>query len=172
MLNLSNLGIKQEQNLLDGLDLELALQAATKRPFPSATESDNSSKRVKSENDAIANDNTFENNQSTEQSLEDGLALLVQNALSNVGDLMDQFNQNGDETHATIDDPMEVDTAPIPEETPSLPLFDFQSDPQKYLRTASRNALGNLVGLHPGAAAIALTVATGHLSTAHILPTV
>ncbi|KAH6885884.1 telomere repeat binding factor-domain-containing protein [Thelonectria olida] len=137
-------GIKQEQNLLDGLDLELALQAATKRPFPSATETDNSSKRVKSENDAVANHNTFENNESTEQSLEDGLALLVQNALSNVGDLMDQFNQNGDETHATVGDPMDVDTAPIPEEPHPLPLFDFQSDPQKYLRTASRNALGNL----------------------------
>lgn len=147
MLTLAGLGIKQEHNLLDGLNLELALQAATKRPLSSTTELDGASKRVKSESDTLVNENTFEHNQSTEQSLEDGLALLVQNALSNVGDMMDQFNDG--EAHATVDDPMEVDNAPVPEESAPLPLPDFQSDPQKYLRTASRNALGNLVGLHP-----------------------
>lgn len=135
-------GIKQEPNILDGLDLELALQAATKRPFEDMTNGDDPSKRVKTE-DETTHDNEFEDDHGAEESLEDGLALLVQNALSNVGDLVNQFTQDADMAHATPD-PMDVDSVPVPDDTLPQISVTFLSDPQKYLRNASRNALGNL----------------------------
>ncbi|KPM40368.1 hypothetical protein AK830_g6195 [Neonectria ditissima] len=141
---MSPTGIKQEPNILDGLDLELALQAATKRPFEdlALTNGHDPSKRVKSENDAT-HDDDFDDDHGAEESLEDGLALLVQNALSNVGDLVSQFTQDVDIPH-TNTDPMDVDSIPVPEDSiPPAPV-SFISDPQKYLRNASRNALGNL----------------------------
>ncbi|KAK7419152.1 TTAGGG repeat binding factor [Neonectria punicea] len=141
---MSPTGIKQEPNILDGLDLELALQAATKRPFEdlALTNGHDPSKRVKSENDAT-HDSEFDNDHGAEESLEDGLALLVQNALSNVGDLVSQFTQDADIPHTTTDH-MDVDSIPVPEESLPPPPVSFISDPQKYLRNASRNALGNL----------------------------
>ncbi|KAF7541342.1 hypothetical protein G7Z17_g11989 [Cylindrodendrum hubeiense] len=141
-LAMSPTGIKQEPNILDGLDLELALQAATKRPFDDMMNGDDPSKRVKTEIDTT-HDNEFDNDHGAEESLEDGLALLVQNALSNVGDLVNQFTQDADMPHTTSD-PMDVDSVPIPDDSlPPIPVT-FLSDPQNYLRNASRNALGNL----------------------------
>ncbi|KAH7153221.1 telomere repeat binding factor-domain-containing protein [Dactylonectria macrodidyma] len=139
---MSPTGIKQEPNILDGLDLELALQAATKRPFEALTNGDDPSKRVKTEPETL-HDNEFENDHGAEESLEDGLALLVQNALSNVGDLVDQFNQDADMPHTTSDS-MDIDSVPVPDDPLSPVAVSFLDDPQKYLRNASRNALGNL----------------------------
>lgn len=169
-LTRSDLGIKQEPNILDGLDLELALQAATKRPFEDMTNGDDPSKRVKTE-DETTHDNDFENDHGAEESLEDGLALLVQNALSNVGDLVNQFTQDADMAHTTSD-PMDVDSVPGPDD--SLPPISvtFLSDPQKYLRNASRNALGNLVGWNHLATTTSerLPRRTGHLDYPRLLP--
>ncbi|RSM02130.1 hypothetical protein CEP52_008157 [Fusarium oligoseptatum] len=139
---MSPTGIKQETNILDGLDLDSMLQAATKRPFDGNTNGDESSKRVKTETEP-AHDNAFEPDPGAEESLEDGLALLVQNALNNVGDLVSQFTQDANMAQAT-NDPMDVDPTPIPEASLPPPPVTFLSDPQKYLRKASRHALGNM----------------------------
>ncbi|RSL40854.1 hypothetical protein CEP53_013119 [Fusarium sp. AF-6] len=139
---MSPTGIKQETNILDGLDLDSMLQAATKRPFDGNTNGDESSKRVKTEAEP-AHDNAFEPDPGAEESLEDGLALLVQNALNNVGDLVSQFTQDANMAQTT-NDPMDVDPAPIPEASLPPPPVTFLSDPQKYLRKASRHALGNM----------------------------
>jgi hypothetical protein len=144
MLTAVPVGIKQETNILDGLDLDSMLQAATKRPFDGNTNGDESSKRVKTETEP-AHDNAFEPDPGAEESLEDGLALLVQNALNNVGDLVSQFTQDANMAQTT-NDPMDVDPAPIPEASLPPPPVTFLSDPQKYLRKASRHALGNMVG--------------------------
>ncbi|KAF4452039.1 Telomeric DNA-binding factor trf1 [Fusarium austroafricanum] len=142
---MSPTGIKQEPNnehdILEGLglDLDSIMQAATKRPFEEDhSNGDDQSKRVKTETEP-APENTLELDQGAEESLEDGLALLVQNALSNVNDFV--FN--------TTSDPMDIDgitdhPLPPPPPPPSPPSVSFFSDPQKYLRKASRHALGNL----------------------------
>ncbi|KAF4979413.1 hypothetical protein FZEAL_4390 [Fusarium zealandicum] len=136
-------GIKQEPNILDGLDLDSMLQAATKRPFDdTANGDDDPSKRVKTETEH-AHNNTFETGHGDEESLEDGLALLVQNALNNVGDLVSQFTQDT-ELPQTTHDPMDIDTAPMSEPPLPPPTVTFSCDPQKYLRKASQHALGNM----------------------------
>ncbi|KAM0430485.1 hypothetical protein ACHAPT_005832 [Fusarium lateritium] len=141
---MSPTGIKQETNILDGLDLDSMLQAATKRPFDGNANADESSKRVKTET-GPAHDNAFQSDPNAEESLEDGLALLVQNALNNVGDLVSQFTQDANMAQTT-NDPMDVDPTPIPEASlpPPPPPVTFLSNPQKYLRKASRHALGNM----------------------------
>ncbi|KAF4973056.1 hypothetical protein FSARC_554 [Fusarium sarcochroum] len=143
---MSPTGIKQEPNheadILEGLglDLDSIMQAATKRPFEDHSNDDDPSKRVKTEPEPIQ-ENTLELDQGAEESLEDGLALLVQNALSNVNDFVSQFNPTSD--------PMDIDSA-LPDHSlpppppPSSPSVTFFSDPQKYLRNVSRHALGNL----------------------------
>ncbi|KAF9772655.1 hypothetical protein IL306_009611 [Fusarium sp. DS 682] len=144
MLTVVTSGIKQEppneSDILEGLgfDLDSIMQAATKRPFEDDSNGDDPSKRVKTEPEP-ASENTLDLDQGAEESLEDGLALLVQNALSNVNDFV--FN--------TTNDPMEIDgitdhPLPPPPPPPSPPSVSFFSDPQKYLRKASRHALGNL----------------------------
>jgi protein TBF1 len=146
MLTVVTLGIKQEPtneaDILEGLglDLDSIMQAATKRPFEDESNSDDPSKRVKTEAEPPSQ-NTLDLDQGAEESLEDGLALLVQNALSNVNDFV----------FSTSNDPMEIDgitdhPLPPPPPPPSPPSVSFFSDPQKYLRKASRHALGNLVG--------------------------
>ncbi|KAM5342970.1 hypothetical protein ACJ41O_013936 [Fusarium nematophilum] len=139
---MSPTGIKQEPSILDGLDLDSMLQPATKRPFQDTTNGDDPSKRVKTEIET-AHDNTFEPGPDAEGLLEDGLALLVQNALNNVGDLVSQFTQDAD-IPQTTNDPMDVNATPIPEPSLPPPPVTFLSDPQGYLRKASRHALGNL----------------------------
>lgn len=167
--------IKQEPNILDGLDLDAVLQAATKRPFED-TNGDDPSKRVKAETETTTNHNTtFDSQDGAEESLEDGLALLVQNALSNVGDLVSQFTQNSDMNHTT-DDPMDVDTAPPPEvDLPPVHVpipVSFFSDPQKHLRKLSRHALGNLVGRCDIQTSWPLMCWTGHFYPPHFFATV
>lgn len=107
-----------------------------KRPFEEVGESSRENnespeaKRVKTENEA------------QEESLEDGLALLVQNALSNVGDLVDQFNAESEipipTTDAANDDA--TTAAQIAE-----PLPTFISHPDKFISNATLHALGNIV---------------------------
>lgn len=111
-------------------------ELASKRPFEEdigATTETPEAKRAKTETET------------EEASLEDGLALLVQNALSNVGDLVDQFT-SGHETapEQPASDPMEVDTTiPLPE--PPAVRATFVSDPRKFIRDTNVHALGNLV---------------------------
>ncbi|KAF5004482.1 hypothetical protein FDECE_9025 [Fusarium decemcellulare] len=134
---MSDSGIKQEHNILDGLDLDSMLQAAVKRPHNDAPP-DSPSKRVKTENEAA-----HETDHGAEELLDGSLALLVESALNNVSELVSQFTQDADVSQA-MNDPMDIDTAPVPESSLPPPSVTFLSDPQKYLRRASRNALGNL----------------------------
>lgn len=145
MLTAVTVGIKQEPNhevdILEGLglDLDSIMQAATKRPFEDHSNGDDPNKRVKAEAEPV-HETTLELDQGAEESLEDGLALLVQNALSNANDFA-----------FSTDDPMEIDgitdhPLPPPPPPPSPPSITFFSDPQTYLRKASRHALGNMVG--------------------------
>ncbi|CAJ0552919.1 Ff.00g009970.m01.CDS01 [Fusarium sp. VM40] len=140
---MSPTGIKQEPNhevdILEGLglDLDSIMQAATKRPFEDHSNGDDPNKRVKAETEPV-HETTLELDQGAEESLEDGLALLVQNALSNANDFA-----------FSTDDPMEIDgitdhPLPPPPPPPSPPSITFFSDPQTYLRKASRHALGNM----------------------------
>jgi membrane-associated HD superfamily phosphohydrolase len=147
MLTAVIVGIKQEPSheadILEGLDLDLEsiMQAATKRPFEVEDQSneDDPNKRVKTETEPVQQ-NTLELDQGAEESLEDGLAMLVQNALNNANDFMfdpatDQMDIDGITDH------------PLPPPPPpSSPSVTFFSDPQKYLRKVSRHALGNMVG--------------------------
>ncbi|KAJ4134655.1 TTAGGG repeat binding factor [Fusarium equiseti] len=142
---MSPTGIKQEPSheadILEGLDLDLEsiMQAATKRPFEVEDQSneDDPNKRVKTETEHVQQ-NTLELDQGAEESLEDGLAMLVQNALNNANDFMfdpatDQMDIDGITDH------------PLPPPPPpSSPSVTFFSDPQKYLRKVSRHALGNM----------------------------
>ncbi|CCT61842.1 uncharacterized protein FFB20_03628 [Fusarium fujikuroi] len=141
---MSPTGIKKEPtneaDILEGLglDLDSIMQAATKRPFEDESNGDDPSKRVKTEAEPTS-ENALDLPQGAEEELEDGLALLVQNALSNVNDFV----------FGTSNDPMEIDgitdhNLPPPPPPPSPPPVSFFSDPQKYLRKASRHALGNL----------------------------
>ncbi|KAM3559805.1 hypothetical protein ARSEF4850_003961 [Beauveria asiatica] len=130
--------IKQEHDLagLEGLDFTLPPELTnSKRPHDAEGEphQDPESKRLKTEEDQAADQPEDDN------SLEDGLALLVQNALSNVGDLVPQFN-------ATIDshsgDPMDIDAAALLESITPPPTFF--ADPLKYVRNVQTHTLGNL----------------------------
>lgn len=145
MLTAVTVGIKQEPSheadILEGLDLDLEsiMQAATKRPFEDHSNDDDPNKRVKSEAEPVQQ-NTLELDQGAEESLEDGLALLVHNALNNANDFM--FDPTSDQMD--IDGITDHPLPPPP--PPSSPSVTFFSDPQKYLRKASRHALGNMVG--------------------------
>lgn len=133
--------IKQEHEPeptgLEGIDFSILAELASKRPFddvaPEDPEQEQSqeAKRLKTENPT------------EEESLEDGLALLVQNALSNVGDLVDQFNLENEAAQAAANDPMDVDDAQGTESRPAP--VAFLSEPEKYVRNANIPALGNLV---------------------------
>ncbi|GKU01783.1 hypothetical protein FLAG1_03890 [Fusarium langsethiae] len=140
---MSPTGIKQEPSheadILEGLDLDIEsiMQAATKRPFEDHSNDDDQNKRVKSEAEPVQQ-NTLELDQGAEESLEDGLALLVHNALNNANDFM--FDPTSDQMD--IDGITDHSLPPPP--PPSSPSVTFFSDPQKYLRKASRHALGNM----------------------------
>ncbi|KAG6079120.1 hypothetical protein E4U16_001246 [Claviceps sp. LM84 group G4] len=128
--------IKQEDEaaILGGLDFNFSPElASSKRPFDeiAATSETTEPKRAKS--DA----------QTQEASFEDGLALLVQNALSNVGEMVDRFTSGDDVLETSSSDPMQIDTTmPLPELTAPRP--KFAAEPLKYVRLANVHALGNL----------------------------
>ncbi|KAM0455840.1 hypothetical protein ACHAPV_002932 [Trichoderma viride] len=131
--------IKQEHEHeptgLEGLDFSILAELASKRPFEDVTqdsheEPEQEAKRPKTENPTTAE----------ESSLEDGLALLVQNALSNVGDLVSRFNVEPEEAHGS--DPLDVDDAHGTDARPAP--VSFLSEPEKYVRIANTHALGNL----------------------------
>lgn len=139
LTSLQGAGIKQEHDLsiLEGLNFTLPPELTNpKRPHEPEEESqhDAEAKRLKTEAAHGAH-------QEDDNSLEDGLAMLVQNALSNVDDLVGQFD-------APVDgqDPMDLDTAALLESVTPAPTFF--SDPLKYVRNIQTHTLGNLVGLH------------------------
>ncbi|XWW98510.1 hypothetical protein V2A60_006510 [Cordyceps javanica] len=132
------LGIKQEHDLsgLDGLVFSLPPELTNpKRSYEQEGESyqDSEAKRLKTEEAQAAQEPEDDN------SLEDGLALLVQNALSNVGDLVGDFDAPVD---GDTSDPMDIDTVALLESV--APQHTFFSDPQKYVRSLQSHTLGSL----------------------------
>lgn len=65
----------------------------------------------------------------------------MQNALSNVGDLVSRFNVEPEEAHGS--DPMDAHDAHGTDARPAP--VSFLSEPEKYVRIANTHALGNLV---------------------------
>lgn len=122
---------------LEGLDFTLPPEFTNpKRPHEQDGESHEvfDAKRTKTEAAQTAQQ------PEDDHSLEDGLALLVQNALSNVDDLVGQFDAPVD---GNISDPMDIDVAALLESVNPPPTFF--SDPLKYVRTVQTHTLGNLV---------------------------
>lgn len=132
--------IKQEHEHeptgLEGLDFSILAELASKRPFEDVTQDNHEEREQEAKRPKTENPTTEE-----ESSLEDGLALLVQNALSNVGDLVSRFNVEPEEAHGS--DPMDVDDAHGTDARPAP--VSFLSEPEKYVRIANTHALGNLV---------------------------
>lgn len=118
---------------LEGIDFSLPPELSSKRPLeeePVPSTENPDAKRLKAET------------HQAEDSLEDGLALLVQNALSNVGDLVDQFGPPPDEPPNT-EDVMDLDAVSaldLPQPAPT-----FYEEPLKYIRHAQSQTLINLV---------------------------
>ncbi|KAH6608078.1 hypothetical protein Trco_004391 [Trichoderma cornu-damae] len=131
--------IKQEHEHettgLDGLDFSVLAELASKRPFEHVAQDGRDGREQEAKRPKTENPTTTE-----ESSLEDGLALLVQNALSNVGDLVGRFNVGSEEAHGS--DPMDVDDAHSADARPAP--VSFLSEPEKYVRIANAHALGNL----------------------------
>ncbi|PHH85367.1 hypothetical protein CDD83_533 [Cordyceps sp. RAO-2017] len=129
--------IKQEPESigLDGLDFgDLSRELAPKRAFQhvqGAASDMPGAKRLKTEDQAV------------EESLEDGLALLVQNALSNVGDLVDQFNTGPDAPTATAEPEPDAE-AMVTDLDPPSARPTFSADPLAYVRDVNMYALGNM----------------------------
>lgn len=129
LLTTSCVGIKQEHEItgLEGLDFSLPAELASKRPLGDEDEvQETASKRLKGEN-------------IPDNDLEDGLALLVQNALSGVGDLVDDFDGSG----TGVADAMDTDPSSLPDN--AAPSSTFYSEPLKYVRGVQIHALANLV---------------------------
>lgn len=124
---------------LEGLDFTLPpeLMNPPKRSHEhqGGAHDDSEAKRLKTEAAGVSNPDDDDN------ALEDNLALLVQNALSNVGDLVSQF----DSVVADSGDPMDIDAAALLESVG--PLHTFFSDPLKYVCNIHTHTLGSLVGL-------------------------
>ncbi|KAL7950954.1 telomere repeat binding factor domain-containing protein [Trichoderma barbatum] len=131
--------IKQEHEHettgLEGLDFSILAELASKRPFEDVARDSHDEREQEAKRPKPENPTTEE-----ETSLEDGLALLVQNALSNVGDLVSRFNVDTAEAHGS--DPMDVDDAHGADARPAP--VSFLSEPEKYVRIANTHALGNL----------------------------
>jgi hypothetical protein len=129
LLTTGNVGIKQEHEItgLEGLDFSLPPELASKRPLGDEGEvEETASKRLKGEN-------------IPDNDLEDGLALLVQNALSGVGDLVGDFDGSG----TGVGDAMDTDPSSLLDN--AVPSSTFYSEPLKYVRGVQTYALANLV---------------------------
>ncbi|EHK15956.1 uncharacterized protein TRIVIDRAFT_65219 [Trichoderma virens Gv29-8] len=131
--------IKQEHEHeptgLEALDFSILAELASKRPFEHVAQDHHDEREQEAKRPKTENPTTEE-----ETSLEDGLALLVQNALSNVGDLVSKFNIETGDAHGS--DPMDVDDAHGADARPAP--VSFLSEPEKYVRIANTHALGNL----------------------------
>ncbi|KAG5933078.1 hypothetical protein E4U53_001105 [Claviceps sorghi] len=109
--------IKQEPEAaeLGPLDFNFSPElTSAKRPFEdiAATSETSQAKRAKGEPET------------EEAAFEDGIALLVQNALSNVGDMVERLTSGSDVLDTPASDPMEVDTTmPLPELPAPRPKF-------------------------------------------------
>lgn len=154
---------------LEGLDFTLPPEFThTKRPHEQEGEShqESDAKRTKTEEAQTAQQQPED-----DHSLEDGLALLVQNALSNVDDLVGQFDAPVDDN---IGDPMDIDVAALLESVTPPPTFF--SDPLKYVRTVQTHTLGNLVctpslNKRSGACMLIGEQVLYHLILSHTTPT-
>lgn len=126
--------------MLEGLGFSMSPEAAMKRPLEHTSRDERvpEPKRVKTETA----------HESEEGSVEDGLALLIQNTLANINDLVGNASGGPDDPTAPRD-PIDVDSLPAPEATPAPPApVTFTSDPEKYIQHTNIYALGNLVCHH------------------------
>ncbi|KFA50345.1 hypothetical protein S40293_07550, partial [Stachybotrys chartarum IBT 40293] len=138
--------IKEEPNGFGSLDFQLPPDMALKRALDNCGNGDASNhdpgpepepKRVKVEDAS----NTMAHPEMEGESLEDDLALLVQNALSGVEDLVGQFN---DDSHHMEHTEPPADVQPTHSvEAPEPPVV-YLSQPEKYIRDTTLAALGNL----------------------------
>lgn len=118
---------------LENFGFSMSPEIAMKRPLETTAQTDPEAKRVKTENEP------------GEGSVEDNLAMLIQNTLANINDLVGHSNGGPDDT-ADAGDPMDVESMPPPEPTPAPPApVTFSSDPEKYIQRTNVHALGNLV---------------------------
>ena len=125
--------IQRDLGGIEALGFPISPNMAAKRPFEDVGAGNHiqspEAKRVKTENET------------EEESFEDGLALLVQNTLSNVNGLIDGLGQDDEPAVATSPDTVsgskEKEEVPMP--------ASFILEPAKYLQSASIHSLGNLV---------------------------
>jgi hypothetical protein len=135
-------------------DLSLALESLTsKRPLESTEDKDGAhddqaNKRIKTEaehQEVQAQPEPEPEPSFDGMNLEDDMALLVSNALSNANDMMQQYSEEP-QTQEQSAEPMDLDNSILPDLPRTLP--DFDLEPHQFLRVGSIRALGNLVRNH------------------------
>ena len=129
-------------------------QEPGKRPFGELSEAAGpEAKRVKTETH-------IEDKTTEEPSFEDGLALLVQNALSDANNMMDHFNDGGELANTLAQTLETIEPQPAPEPimplrsltptpirppTPPPPSISFADEPENFVRMSGMSPLGHLV---------------------------
>lgn len=150
--------IKKEPNPLDGFDFSMISDTASKRPLESAetTIETPEAKRLKSENAP------------PEDGYDDEMSLLVQNALSNINDIIGQFSEEPDGQAVPTTEPGTADGAPAQEVQPAP--IGFLTDPRKFVRDSNINALGSIVcSTRPGGKDVA-DLRLVHINAPNTLP--
>ena len=126
--------IKREPSHHDGLDFSMPADIASKRPLENveATIETPDAKRLKSEANA------------PEENYDDEMSLLVQNALSNINDIIGQFNEEPETQGVVPTTEPGLGGGAIAQEV-QLPPSNFVSDPNGFVRRANVNALASTV---------------------------
>ena len=132
-------GIKREPNPLDGFDFSMITDTASKRPLESAevtTIETPEAKRLKTESAP------------PDDGYDDEMSLLVQNALSNINDIIGQFSQEPEGAHTVpTTEPGATDGAPAQDVQPAP--VGFMTDPTKFVRNSNIDALATIVRCAP-----------------------
>lgn len=127
----------------------MASEMASKRPLAAFGDSDMDADAKRLKTETTVDD--------AEVSFEDGMDLLVQNALSNINDLMGQLDGGEDEADmsgvvpttepdAPAADTMDLDVGPaVAEALAAATAPTFLSDPNKFIRQSNLTTLGTLV---------------------------
>ena len=120
---------------LDGFDFSIITDTASKRPLESAEVTTNEppeAKRLKTEDGP------------PENAYEDEMSLLVQNALSNINDIIGQFSEEPDGAHAVpTAESGATNGAPAHDVQPTP--VGFMTDPTKFVRNSNIDALATIV---------------------------
>lgn len=127
----------------------MASEMASKRPLAAFGDSDMDADAKRLKTETAIDDG--------EVSFEDGMDLLVQNALSNINDLMGQLDGGEEEADmsgvvpttepdAPAADTMDLDVGPaVAEALAAAATPTFLSDPNKFIRQSNLTTLGTLV---------------------------